>query len=126
MRDSLITMNGYIGLGTKALKISNAVPKPKGVGDTPTNGQPSGSEGSNFNQYYDPTSYWQNYAANWQQVNYFVNFSLFILYKLCGFQQGYLEQGTQGQVQPNPYIPPPEQKKEDDLELIGKYITSQH
>lgn len=66
MRDSLINMNGYIGLGTKSLKISNAVPKPKG--DTP-GGTVDTTPPSNYNQYYDASSYWQNYAANWQQVS---------------------------------------------------------
>jgi len=100
MRDSLITMNGYIGLGTKSLKISNAVPKPKGAGDTPTNGQTATGNETNFNQYYDPSSYWQNYAANWQQ-------------------QGYYDQGTHAQIQHNTYVAAPEPpKKEDELELI--------
>lgn len=99
MKDSLITMNGYVGLGTKALKISNAVPKPKGSTDTPTNGPPvsNTSDGNNYNHYYDPSSYWQNYAANWQQ-NY--------------------DNSTAGQMQHNAYVPPQEEKKEDDLELI--------
>ncbi|XP_050312374.1 tRNA selenocysteine 1-associated protein 1 isoform X2 [Anthonomus grandis grandis] len=92
MRDSLINMNGYAGLGTKLLKISTAVPKPKGQ---EANGQASTAE-PNYN-YYDPSSYWQNYAASWQQ-------------------QGYYDQ-NQAQMQ-QAYVPPQEHKKEDDLELI--------
>lgn len=64
-------MNGYIGLGTKALKICNAVPKPKGA--TTTSGTSPSSATTTFttagstdySQYYDATAYWQNYA-NWQ------------------------------------------------------------
>ncbi|XP_066147452.1 tRNA selenocysteine 1-associated protein 1 [Euwallacea fornicatus] len=99
MRDSLITMNGFIGLGTKSLKISNAVPKPKG--DTPTGS--THEQTTNYNQYYDPSSYWQNYAANWQQQSY------------------NMDHAHSGQMQHN-YAPPPEQKKEDDLELIEHSI----
>lgn len=70
-KDSLTAMNGYIGLGTKALKICNAVPKPKGsttATDSPTSAtttfQAAGST-DYTQQYYDATAYWQNYA-NWQ------------------------------------------------------------
>lgn len=35
-KNALYAMNGYIGLGTKALKICNAVPKPKGTVTTTT------------------------------------------------------------------------------------------
>ncbi|CAH1164634.1 unnamed protein product [Phaedon cochleariae] len=73
MKDSLISMNGYIGLGTKALKICNAVPKPKGAltpgSSTGTNSATSNG-GTDYSQYYDPTTYWQNYA-NWQTQGYF-------------------------------------------------------
>lgn len=72
-KDSLTTMNGYIGLGTKALKICNAVPKPKGA--TTTSGTSPSSTTSTFTtatstdytQYYDATAYWQNYAS-WQVI----------------------------------------------------------
>ncbi|XP_030764693.1 tRNA selenocysteine 1-associated protein 1 isoform X1 [Sitophilus oryzae] len=109
MKDSLVTMNGYIGLGTKALKICNAVPKPKGVGDTPTsNGSASVSTtdtSSTYNQYYDPSSYWQNYAANWQQV------------------KNYYDQNSTA-VQHGAYAAPQEDvKKEDDLELIEHTVS---
>ncbi|XP_008195447.1 tRNA selenocysteine 1-associated protein 1 isoform X3 [Tribolium castaneum] len=72
MRDSLTTMNGYIGLGTKALKICNAVPKPKGA---LTTGTPSATSttstytAADYSQFYDPSTYWQNYA-NWQTGYY--------------------------------------------------------
>ncbi|VEN62665.1 unnamed protein product [Callosobruchus maculatus] len=73
MKDSLITMNGYIGLGSKALKICNAVPKPKGS-MTPTMGQTNTSSSqattTDYSQYYDPSTYWQNYAS-WQQQGYY-------------------------------------------------------
>ncbi|CAG9826500.1 unnamed protein product [Diabrotica balteata] len=69
MKDSLISMNGFIGLGTKALKICNAVPKPKGL--LPGYSGPSNQNDSNdFSQYYDPTTYLQNYAS-WQPGSFY-------------------------------------------------------
>lgn len=69
-KDSLVSMNGYVGLGTKALKICNAVPKPKGALGTTgsgssTNNTSTFTSGTEYSQYYDPSTYWQNYA-NWQ------------------------------------------------------------
>ncbi|BFF95462.1 tRNA selenocysteine 1-associated protein 1 [Drosophila madeirensis] len=80
-KSALYDMNGYIGLGTKPIKICNAVPKPKselnaalGVsgntsyGYTGSGGGASSSPaaGADYSQYYDPTStYWQGYNA-WQ------------------------------------------------------------
>ncbi|XP_056630739.1 tRNA selenocysteine 1-associated protein 1 [Diorhabda sublineata] len=98
MKDSLSTMNGYIGLGTKALKICNAVPKPKGA-LTPgsSNSNSTNQSSTDFSQYYDPTTYWQNYAS-WQP-------------------QGYYEQTTDQQIThegTNSYA----ERKEDDLDLI--------
>lgn len=84
MKDSLVSMNGYIGLGTKALKICNAVPKPKGA-LTPGTGNASGgtnqSNGTDFSQYYDPSTYWQNYAS-WQSVR---NIKINIYFKFLEF-----------------------------------------
>ncbi|KAF7988579.1 hypothetical protein HCN44_001152 [Aphidius gifuensis] len=55
-KNSLDTMNGYRGLGTKSLKICNAVPRPwNKITD-------------NYN-YYDTSSYWNSYSA-WQQGYY--------------------------------------------------------
>lgn len=61
-------MNGYIGLGSKPLKICNAVPKPKSSSATTSTETPSAitslAQPSNtmtdFSQYYDPSAYWQN------------------------------------------------------------------
>ncbi|XP_043640662.1 tRNA selenocysteine 1-associated protein 1 [Drosophila teissieri] len=77
-KSALYDMNGYIGLGTKPIKICNAVPKPKSelgnaLGEGSTNYGYSGSGsgataggGTDYSQYYDPTStYWQGYQA-WQ------------------------------------------------------------
>ncbi|XP_061386616.1 tRNA selenocysteine 1-associated protein 1 [Musca vetustissima] len=82
-QSALYEMNGYIGLGSKPLKICNAVPKPKGelgaalgtsnsnygyggAGPTTTS---SATASSDYTQYYDPSStYWQGYNA-WQ--NYY-------------------------------------------------------
>ncbi|CAH1365433.1 hypothetical protein MTP99_001696 [Tenebrio molitor] len=74
MKDSLTTMNGYVGLGTKALKICNAVPKPKGALTTGTSSATSATStyttaATDYTQYYDPSTYWQNYA-NWQTGYY--------------------------------------------------------
>ncbi|ALC38557.1 CG15440 [Drosophila busckii] len=78
-KSALYDMNGYIGLGTKPIKICNAVPKPKaeltaalgnastgyGYGGSSTTTS-STSAGADYSQYYDPTStYWQGYNA-WQ------------------------------------------------------------
>lgn len=62
-QDALYKMNGFIGLGSKQLKICNAVPKPKdGVMGFPTAAQVMSSMGGyEFAQYYDPSAYWQNY-----------------------------------------------------------------
>ncbi|XP_073986688.1 tRNA Selenocysteine associated protein isoform X2 [Rhodnius prolixus] len=62
-------MNGYKGLGSKPLKISNAIPKTQRA--TPTNGTPPAApqtvtnqyNSQDYSHYYDP-SYWQNYS-NW-------------------------------------------------------------
>ncbi|KPJ14753.1 tRNA selenocysteine 1-associated protein 1 [Papilio machaon] len=68
-RNALYAMNGYTGLGTKPLKICTAVPKPKGATTTQNStasvssntAYNSGSQ--DYNQYYDPSTYWQNYSA---------------------------------------------------------------
>ncbi|CAH2042304.1 unnamed protein product, partial [Iphiclides podalirius] len=67
-RNALYAMNGYTGLGTKPLKICTAVPKPKGVATTQnattaTTTNTTYSSGAEYNQYYDPSAYWQNYSA---------------------------------------------------------------
>ncbi|XP_017154914.1 tRNA selenocysteine 1-associated protein 1 [Drosophila miranda] len=78
-KSALYDMNGFIGLGTKPIKICNAVPKPKselgaalGVsgstnyGYSGAGGTSSTAAGADYSQYYDPTStYWQGYNA-WQ------------------------------------------------------------
>ncbi|EDW12961.1 tRNA selenocysteine 1-associated protein 1 [Drosophila mojavensis] len=80
-KSALYDMNGYVGLGTKPIKICNAVPKPKaelnaalgsgsntyGYGGSSTTSTSSTSAGgTDYSQYYDPTStYWQGYNA-WQ------------------------------------------------------------
>ncbi|XP_014251680.1 tRNA selenocysteine 1-associated protein 1 isoform X2 [Cimex lectularius] len=58
-------MNGYKGLGSKPLKISNAIPKTQratttnGTTTTASTGQYQYQE---YSQYYDPATYWQNYS----------------------------------------------------------------
>ncbi|XP_047520229.1 tRNA selenocysteine 1-associated protein 1 [Pieris napi] len=66
-RNALYAMNGYTGLGTKPLKICTAVPKPKSAittqATTPPTSNTSYASGTEYNQYYDPSAYWQNYSA---------------------------------------------------------------
>lgn len=72
---ALYEMNGYIGLGSKSLKICNAVPKPKTAltsGTTSTTSTSTALQSgyaatttTDYSQYYDPTTYWQGYTA-WQ------------------------------------------------------------
>ncbi|XP_055642724.1 tRNA selenocysteine 1-associated protein 1 [Toxorhynchites rutilus septentrionalis] len=71
-KSALYEMNGFIGLGSKPLKICNAVPKPKTETSTPgTTTTPSAASllgygtGTDYSQYYDLTTYCQNYSA-WQ------------------------------------------------------------
>ena len=76
-KNALYEMNGYIGLGNKPLKICNAVPKPKTEGGMMGAAMPSAPTAASLvygttatatdysQQYYDPSSYWQNYQA-WQ------------------------------------------------------------
>ncbi|XP_063220862.1 tRNA selenocysteine 1-associated protein 1 isoform X2 [Bacillus rossius redtenbacheri] len=60
-----LTMNGYKGLGSKAIKVSNAVPKAHRVQASSTAATTGGySSSQDYGQYYD-VSYWQNYSA-WQ------------------------------------------------------------
>lgn len=86
-KDSLTTMNGYIGLGTKALKICNAVPKPKGALTSPSTTSSTSTTATyttattDYSQYYDPSAYWQNYTS-WQTVgvsNEISNISFFYI-----------------------------------------------
>lgn len=70
-KSALYEMNGYIGLGSKPLKICNAVPKPKSSSTVvaaaattaPDAVSMSNLAASNaitdFSQYYDPSTYWQ-------------------------------------------------------------------
>nr|XP_019548850.2 tRNA selenocysteine 1-associated protein 1-like [Aedes albopictus] len=72
-KSALYEMNGFIGLGSKPLKICNAVPKPKNelgpAGPVSAATSASGILGygaaTDYSQYYDPSAYWQNYSA-WQ------------------------------------------------------------
>lgn len=66
-KSALYEMNGYLGLGSKALKICNAVPKPKSSSATTSTETPPAvtslapsSTMTDFSQYYDPSAYWQN------------------------------------------------------------------
>lgn len=107
-KDSLVTMNGFIGLGSKALKICNAVPKPKGATTT----SPSGAGGTpsftsatlapDYSQYYDPSAYWQGYAQQWPS--------------------GYYEQGDASQNSAN-HPGSSDKSKEYDLELVEHSVA---
>lgn len=69
-KSALYEMNGYIGLGSKPLKICNAVPKPKSS-STAASAATAATDAvsmpnlaatnaiTDFSQYYDPSTYWQ-------------------------------------------------------------------
>lgn len=65
-KSALFEMNGYIGLGSKALKICSAVPKPKDGTGMVMPSQPSAT--SIVQQAYDQYSqYYDQYSYYWQQ-----------------------------------------------------------
>lgn len=74
-KSALYEMNGFIGLGSKPLKICNAVPKPKSTSATTTSDVAASMQNlsatntvADFSQYYDPSSYWQNPALYGQSA----------------------------------------------------------
>ncbi|KAK4883779.1 hypothetical protein RN001_000050 [Aquatica leii] len=109
MKDALMNMNGFVGLGTKALKICNAVPKPKGSVTTTTGASTTTTTtfttaSTDYTQYYDPSTYWQNYAS---------------------WQTGYYDQGDGTQAPHEVYnstdvnaVHHVDRREEDELELI--------
>lgn len=69
-KSALYEMNGYIGLGSKALKICSAVPKPKD-GSAPAPVAPSAT--TIVQQVYDQAYsqyYYDQYSQYWQQQGY--------------------------------------------------------
>lgn len=77
-KSALYEMNGYIGLGSKPLKICNAVPKPKNSTtpststDAPSMPNLTASNSiTDFSQYYDPSSYWQNNSLYGQTTQWY-------------------------------------------------------
>lgn len=74
-KSALYEMNGFIGLGSKPLKICNAVPKPKSTtatsNDASANIQNLAATNAmtELSQYYDPSSYWQNTALYGQSAS---------------------------------------------------------
>lgn len=69
-KSALFEMNGYIGLGSKALKICSAVPKPKD-GSAPAPVAPSAT--TIVQQAYDQAYsqyYYDQYSTYWQQQGY--------------------------------------------------------
>lgn len=76
-KSALYEMNGYIGLGSKPLKICNAVPKPKASSTTvtttttdPIPNLTSSNSIMDFSQYYDPSTYWQNTSLYGQSTQW--------------------------------------------------------
>lgn len=71
-RSALFEMNGYMGLGSKALKICNAVPKPKGeqAPEPPVSATTIVQNAfAAAAQYYDPNSaYWQGAYSNYYSM----------------------------------------------------------
>lgn len=82
-------MNGYIGLGSKALKICSAVPKPKDGSVQPQQSATSIVQNAydQYSQYYDQYYYWQQQ----QQYGY------------DGTQQPQQQQPQQPQIDPATY-----------------------
>lgn len=70
-KSALYEMNGYIGLGSKPLKICNAVPKPKSSSTTAASNETNpvvlttSNSMTEFSQYYDPSTYWQYGQQAW-------------------------------------------------------------
>jgi RNA recognition motif-containing protein len=64
-KNALYEMNGYIGLGSKPLKICSAVPKPK-------DGQPQAPSATQLVQqaYEYSQYYYDQYSSYWQGYNY--------------------------------------------------------
>lgn len=116
--NALYDMNGYVGLGSKALKICNAVPKPKGdmtaVPEPPSattivQNAYAAAAAAEYSQYYDPSTYWQNYS-NWgyqQQAD------------PSQYYQQQQQMNTQQWSMYNQQEPPPE---DEDMTLVGKRI----
>ncbi|CAG9826499.1 unnamed protein product [Diabrotica balteata] len=100
MKHSLIYMNGFNGLGTKPLKICNAVPKPKGLFLPGIPGPSNQNDSNDFSQYYDPTTYFQN-CASWQPGS---------VYDQSSEHQAACENSNNSE------------RKEDDLDLIEHTI----
>lgn len=68
-KSALFEMNGYIGLGSKALKLCSAVPKPKD-GSMTMPSQPTATSivqqaYDQYSQYYDQYYYWQQQGYNY-------------------------------------------------------------
>ncbi|CAH0391996.1 unnamed protein product [Bemisia tabaci] len=59
MKHCLQNMNGYTGLGSKAVKVSSAVPKGSRGSSTPT----PGSNSSHSRHEITPPDYWKNYLG---------------------------------------------------------------
>jgi len=71
-KSALYEMNGYIGLGSKALKICSAVPKPKD-GTAPSGAPVAPSATTIVQQVYDQAYsqyYYDQYSQYWQQQGY--------------------------------------------------------
>lgn len=107
-QDALHKMNGYIGLGSKPIRICNAVPKPKD-GSTPTtpistpSSLVSGYIDYNPYQYDSSSAYWQNY--NWQSY-----------YDQSQDYSGYQLQSWQGQADYSGLLQ--QQEEDDELALV--------
>jgi hypothetical protein len=66
-KSALYEMNGYIGLGSKALKICSAVPKPKEGTPVPVAPSATTIVQQVYDQAYSYQAYYDQYSTYWQQ-----------------------------------------------------------
>lgn len=120
-KSALFEMNGYVGLGSKPLKICNAVPKPKATSSDST---PVMSNLNDFSQYYDPSTYWQNSSMYTQSSQSWPSYDANVV---STDYAAYYQQQTSGNVmqenvptQNTPATSHLYDHQNEDLTLVGK------
>lgn len=123
---AMYDMNGYMGLGSKALKICNAVPKPKTAtttGTTTTTTTTTGAVSSgygtsttDYSQYYDPSTYWQGYQNAWQGYYDQTGAAPTAEQQVAAYYQQQQQHPTATEAWSNYEMP----QEDDELALVGK------